>query len=200
MRAPESAEHLEGGIGQRHVAVFFALAVDVQQQSVSVDSGDLEVGPLDLGEPRQWHILTAIQTVGMERSKNPCAHPVSLAGPMRGGEFGYRPRISQGRRNSRRSPNYANREGTGCETGGGQGFLRIAVSVSESEHMVMPQSRGRGTSFSLSRAVFGWRPDRLEAYPTRLDRLLPPRLRHYAYPESSVDATVSLTYLLSGEG
>jgi hypothetical protein len=36
---------------------------------------------------------------------------------------------------------------------------------------------GRGTSFSLSRAVFERRPDRLEAYPTRLDRLLPPRLR-----------------------
>ena len=48
-------------------------------------------------------------------------------------DFQGRPRISQRRRNSRRSPNYANREGTGCETGGGQGFWPIAVSVSESQ-------------------------------------------------------------------
>ncbi len=51
MRAPESAEHLEGGIGQRHVAVFFTLAMDVQQQPISVDIGDLEVGRWILARP-----------------------------------------------------------------------------------------------------------------------------------------------------
>jgi hypothetical protein len=51
MCARESAEHLEGGIGQRHVAVFFAVAVDVQQHSVSVDSGDVEVGRWILARP-----------------------------------------------------------------------------------------------------------------------------------------------------
>jgi len=51
MRAPGSAEHLEGGLGQRHVTVFFAVAVDVQEQPAGVDSGDLEVGPWILASP-----------------------------------------------------------------------------------------------------------------------------------------------------
>jgi hypothetical protein len=85
MRAPERAEHLEDGIGQRHVTVFLALAVDVQQQPVSVDIGDLEVGRWVLPSRPQLHVLTAIQTVGMERSKNPCPQPVFSTGPMRGG-------------------------------------------------------------------------------------------------------------------
>jgi hypothetical protein len=38
-------------MGQRHVAVFFGLAVDVQQHPVSVDIGDLEVGRWILARP-----------------------------------------------------------------------------------------------------------------------------------------------------
>jgi hypothetical protein len=37
MRAPEGAEHLQGRLGQRHIAVFLAFAVDVEQQAVAVD-------------------------------------------------------------------------------------------------------------------------------------------------------------------
>jgi hypothetical protein len=51
LRAPESAEHLEAGLGQRQVAVFFALPAAVRQHAVSVDIGDVEVGPWILPSP-----------------------------------------------------------------------------------------------------------------------------------------------------
>jgi hypothetical protein len=51
MCAPESAEHLEGRLGQRHVTVFFALAVDVQQQPAAVDIRHLQMGPFQQPQP-----------------------------------------------------------------------------------------------------------------------------------------------------